>query len=160
DPELLKISEAFIPAEYFYAQQLYLWVKKLNPDTSEAALLASRAQHIRRWEGSGNTYEAGKGGCLQWRKDVLKFHSEQAGELLLEAGYEKSVIERVQQIIQKKNLRNYPEVQLMENALCLVFLEFQYENFLLKHDDEKLLGIIQKTWAKMTDPGREAALNL
>jgi hypothetical protein len=160
DPELLRVDEQSVPAEYYYAQQLYLWVKKLNPEASDAVLLASRAQHIGRWEIPRNTYEAGKVGYLKWRKDLSKFHADKAGELLLKAGYENAVIERVQHIIQKKNLRNDPEVQLIENALCLVFLEFQYENFLLKHDDKKLIGIIQKTWAKMTDPGRAAALEL
>jgi hypothetical protein len=38
------------PAEYFYAIQLYEWVKKLDPEASEPLLLASSCQHIGRWD--------------------------------------------------------------------------------------------------------------
>jgi hypothetical protein len=48
----------------------------------------------------------------------------------------------------------------MENALCLVFLEFQFDDFISKHDEEKIIRIIQKSWKKMSAPGREAALAL
>jgi hypothetical protein len=52
------------------------------------------------------------------------------------------------------------EVQTMENALCLVFLEFQYDDLIEKQSEEKMIGILQKTWAKMSAPGREYALSL
>lgn len=133
---------------------------KLNPGASEAVLLASRAQHIGRWEIPRSLYDDGKIGYLKWRKDLAKFHAEKAGELLLAAGYAEATIVRVQAIILKINLRHDTEVQLMENALCLVFLEFQYGDFLRKHADEKMIGILQKTWAKMTQPGKEEALKL
>jgi hypothetical protein len=51
-------------------------------------------------------------------------------------------------------------VQTIEDALCLVTLQYQIEGFSLKHDDEKMIGIIQKTWAKMSDRAREEALKL
>jgi hypothetical protein len=44
--------------------------------------------------------------------------------------------------------------------LCLVFLEFQYEDFRKEHDEEQVTRIIRKTWKKMSDNGRAAALAL
>jgi C4-dicarboxylate transporter len=44
--------------------------------------------------------------------------------------------------------------------LCLVFLEFQFEEFISKHNDEKVMRILQKSWKKMSEPGRDAALTL
>jgi hypothetical protein len=48
----------------------------------------------------------------------------------------------------------------MEDALCLVFLQYQVEQFAEKHDDETLTGIIRKTWGKMSERGHEEALRL
>ena len=79
---------------------------------------------------------------------------------MLEAGCEQEQIKAVQHIILKENLKTDPEVQIMENALCLVFLEFQYPDFLTRHDDQKVIRILQRSWAKMTLAGREAAMSI
>ena len=58
------------------------------------------------------------------------------------------------------SLRLRESVQTMENALCLVFLEFQLEDFIRKHDEAKVIRIIQKSWNKMNETGRKADLSL
>ncbi len=148
------------PAEYFYALQLYNWVKKLDPNASETLLLASRAQHIGRWKIPRDTYPQGKAGYYKWRTELAKFHAEVVNELMQQAGYNEETIKKVRHIILKEDLRKDEEVQAMENALCLVFLEFQYEDFIKKHDDESVIRILRKTWNKMTEQGRIAALSL
>jgi hypothetical protein len=148
------------PAEYFYARQLHRWVLKLQPDAGEALLLASRCQHIGRWEIPRSTYPPGKAGYFAWRTGLSKYHAEKAGQLLEEAGYDYGIRTQVQSLLLKEGLRTNPDMQIMENALCLVFLEYQYEDFLLLHPEEKIIRILKKTWAKMSQPGREAALGL
>jgi hypothetical protein len=160
DPTSLVWNGSTYPSEYFFALELYNWVLKLDPNASEAVLLASRSQHIGRWTIPRDTYPAGKSGYLNWRSDLGKFHAVKSGELMLESGYDETFIEEVKRIILKQKIKLDPEVQLMENALCLVFLEFQFEYFIQKHDDEKLIHIIKKTWNKMSQPGRDAALTL
>jgi len=161
DPHTIAWNGDNYPAEYFYALQLYNWVKKLEPNAHEHVLLASRSQHIGRWKTPRTEYPAGKAGYLTWRKDLAKFHAQTAGELMLQAGYTEDDVKAVQHIILKENLKLDNEVQLMENALCLVFLEFQYEDFLSKHEDDNLIiRILRKSWLKMTEPGRQAALQL
>jgi hypothetical protein len=91
---------------------------------------------------------------------LAKFHANTAAALLSEAGYNEDEVKRVQKIILKTNLKADPEVQVMENALCLVFLQFQYEDFISKHDDSKVIRILQKSWMKMDQAGRDAALTL
>lgn len=158
DPNIMVWEDTSYPAAYFFALQLYNWVTTLNPDASEALLLASRSQHIGRWTSARTSYPEGKAGYLQWRMELAKFHASKAAELLAESGYDLEIIEHVQQIILKKNLRTDPEVQIMENALCLVFLQFQYEEFIHKHDEKKVFRVLQKSWGKMSKPGRDAAL--
>jgi hypothetical protein len=160
DPRKIVFNGNEYPYEYFYALHLYNWVKKLEPEAGDVLLLASRCQHIGRWQIPREKYPIDKIGYLRWRTDLAKFHAEKAGELMLQAELEEETIKAVQRIIQKKQLRTDHEVQVMENALCLVFLQFQYDDFLQKHDDETMIRILQKTWNKMTAPGREAALNL
>jgi hypothetical protein len=160
DPHIITWNGIDYPAEYFYALQLYNWVKKLAPNASETLLLASRAQHIGRWKISRDTYPSGKAGYYKWRTEVAKFHAEIVNQLMQQAGYNEGTIKKVQHIILKEDLRKDEEVQVMENALCLVFLEFQYEDFITKHDDESVIRILRKTWNKMTEPGKAAALSL
>lgn len=160
DPGTISWDGVVYPAEYFYAVQLHNWVLKLEPAAGEMLLLASRSQHIGRWKVPRNSYPEGKSAYLRWRTDLAKYHAETAGQLMLQAGYSLEEVKPVQQIIRKEQLRSNPEVQVIENALCLVFLQFQYEDFIVKHDDEKVITIIQKSWKKMTDPGRNAAMTL
>jgi len=55
---------------------------------------------------------------------------------------------------------HYPEAQLLEDVICLVFLEHYFAEFAKGHDEEKVIGILRKTWRKMSDRGHEAALKL
>lgn len=160
DPTVFKIDGHVEPSTYFYTVKLYDWVKKLDPEASEALLLASRSQHIGRWEVPRSTYPEGRVGYLQWRSDLSKFHAQKAADILNIVGYDEDTIDRVQMIILKRKLKIDAEVQTMEDALCLVFLEFQYDELIAKHADEKIIHILRKTWNKMTDRGRKAALTL
>jgi hypothetical protein len=161
DPHKIRWNGEEYAAEYFYALQLYNWVKKLQPNASEPLLLAARSQHIGRWQTPRTSYPDGKAGYLTWRKELAKFHAETAGKLMLQAGYTEDNIEVVKHIILKQNLKIADDVQAMENALCLLFLEFQYDDFLAKHeDDNMIIRILRKTWQKMSEPGRLAALDL
>ena len=45
--------------------------------------------------------------------------------MMSQSGYTSEEIERVRQIILKKNFQSNPEAQAIEDALCLVFLEQQ-----------------------------------
>lgn len=157
-PEHIMWQGEEFPSEYFYALKLYDWVKKLEPDAPEALLLASRSQHIGRWEIARKSYPDGRVGYLKWRSDLAKFHAQKASELLLEAGYDETTINRVKQIILKQRIKADDDVQTIENALCLVFLEFQFDDLIQKLSEEKMIDILQKTWGKMSAPGQEAAL--
>jgi hypothetical protein len=148
------------PLEYFYALKLYGWVKKLNPEADESLLLASRCQHIGRWEIPRKSYPDGRAGYLKWRSDLSKFHAAKASELMAKAGYDQLAKDRVREIILKQKLKTDPDVQVMENALCLVFLEFQFDELISKLSEDKMIDILRKTWNKMSEPGRAMALTL
>lgn len=148
------------PKELLYSKRLEDWIRKLEPNPSETLLLASHSQHLCRWMIPRSTFEDGKVGYLQWRKKLYQFHADQSAEILKKVGYSDEIIQKVQSIHLKKNLKTDREVQIMKDALCLVFLEFQFEEFMQKTAKEKMPQIIQKTWGKMSEKGKEFALKI
>lgn len=159
-PEHLQWENEDYPAEYFYAIKRYEWIKKLDPEAGESLLLASRSQHIGRWEIARDSYPEGRAGYLKWRSDLARFHAQKAEEILTSVGYDQETTDRVRQIILKQKIKADREVQTMENALCLVFLQYQFDDLIAKVSEEKMIDILRKTWAKMSDPGRDMALAL
>jgi hypothetical protein len=150
------------PKQYELPYSIWLsdWVRWLAPEASEALRLAARCQHLCRWEIPRESYPMDRAGYLKWRADLKKFHAQKSAEILTEAGYDAEIIERVQALNLKKNLGCDPEMQVLEDALCLVTLQHQLAELMAKHDEEKMIGIVRKTWKKMSPGGRDAALNL
>ena len=52
------------------------------------------------------------------------------------------------------------EGRVLEDALCLVFLETQFAETTAKTGEDKMIVILQKTWKKMTPQARAVALTL
>jgi hypothetical protein len=148
------------PRELLYAQRLTDWVLRLRPDASETARLAARCQHLCRWKIPRGDYPMTRAGYLKWRADLKKFHAQHAGEILAEIGYDDETIRRVQDLNLKKNFPADPESRLLEDALCLVFLEFQCADLAAKTTDEKMVNALKKSWEKMTEAARAEALKL
>lgn len=160
DPNLEEVNGKMVGHEWIDAKRVSEWVIKLNPKASEALRLASRCQHIRRWERPRSDYPKNRVGYLKWRQDLKVFHAETAGHILRDAGYDEALIRSVQELNLKKNLSHGGDVQLLEDALCLSFLEFEFETFLRRVPEERMVGILRKTWGKMSEEGHGHALAL
>lgn len=148
------------PRELLYARRLTDWVLKLRPDAGEALRLAARSQHISRWQSPRENYPMTRAGYLKWRADLKKFHAEKSGSILREVGYDDATIHRVQNLNLKKDFPADAECRVLEDALCLVFLEFQFAALAAKSDDAKMISVLRKSWEKMTDAARAEALKL
>ncbi len=148
------------PKELLYGMRMNAWLEKLRPAAPEFLRLAARAQHLRRWEIPRAQYPMDRAGYLKWRTGLYDFHAEKAGSILAEAGYDEAVIQKVQALLRKQNLKTNPDMQLLEDVICLVFLENYFADFSKQHDEEKMVLIIQKTWKKMSDEGHQAALQI
>lgn len=160
DPNTEVVDGLTIPRELLYAQRLTNWVLKLAPDASEPLRLAARCQHICRWQIPRSQYEMTRAGYLKWRNDLKSFHANKAAEILRDLNYPEPIISRVQELNLKKHFPNDPESRILEDALCLVFLQFQFSELAAKTDEAKMINAIQKSWKKMTEQGREEALKL
>jgi len=160
DPNTEEYNGKLFPKELLYAQRMTEILSEFLPDASEVLLLTTRCQHICRWEIPRSEYPMNRVGYLQWRTALKKFHVSKASEILKEVGYETGIIDRVSFLLQKKQLKRDAETQAIEDVICLVFLKYYYEDFIEKHDETKLISIIQKTWIKMSRKGQERALKL
>ena len=157
DPERERGGEA---KELVYARRMSAWLEKLEPAAPETLRLAARCQHLRRWEMRRSDFPAGTEGYRKWRAAEASAHAHLAGKILEAAGYDPLAVQRVKDLIRKKNLKRDPEAQAIEDVSCLVFLERYFADFARKHDEPTLVRILRKTWAKMSARGREAALGL
>jgi hypothetical protein len=160
DPNQEIVNGQRLPKELVYGQRMSVRLAVFAPDAPETVKLAARAQHIRRWEVPRDSYPKGRAGYLKWRADLYKRHGDIAGEIMQRVGYDDETIARVQTLLRKRRMKTDPDVQLMEDVICLVFLEHYFHDFARKHDEEKLISIVQKTWKKMTEKAHEAALAL
>lgn len=149
-----------IPKELLYAWRMTQWMQQVAPESSEALRLAARAQHLCRWEVPRSDYPIDRAGYLKWRTFLYSYHADKAARILGEVGYDPETIERVRMLLHKRNLKRDADVQALEDAVCLVFLEYELEVFAQKHDEEKLISIIQKTWHKMSPTGQAFAAKL
>ncbi len=142
-----------------YHARMAFWVDRLAPGASEALRLAARCQHIERWTLPRADYPDGRAGYLKWRAEQKRRHAEVAGRILAATGYDAETVARVGDLLLKRGLRHDAEVQVLEDAACLVFLELDLEGFAPSQDPDKLRAILRKTWDhKMSPAGREAAL--
>ena len=160
DPNAEQVADVAHPRELIYAQWLTEWVLRLCPDSSEPLRLAARCQHLCRWMVPRNSYPMTRAGYLKWREGLKHFHAQKAGEILREVGYPEEVVARVQNLNLKKDFPQDAEGRVLEDALCLVFLEHQIGDLASKTTDDKMIGVVQKTWHKMTPAAHALALAL
>ena len=160
DPNQERVGGQPQPRELVYSQWLTDWVLRLDPRASEALRIAARGQHVRRWTIPRERYERTRKGYLRWRETLKAFHIEQVRGLMAEAGYPPELIERVVRIMGKRHLQEEPESQTLEDALCLVFLERQFEDLRRKTPEATMLDVLRKTWGKMSERARAAALQV
>ncbi len=160
DPNTIVFDGAEHPKELLHADLMTNWVGRLRSTPSDAQLLAARAHHLRRWELPRTSYPEGRAGYLRWRADQKKKHASEVGEILAAVGYDDETIDRVKRIIRKESIRSDPEVQVHEDALCLVFLQTQLDDLAADLGDDRMKDVVVKTWEKMSTDARGVALEL
>ena len=105
-------------------------------------------------------------GYLTWRAKLKSQAAAQVAELLASPAIDpplpQEVIDRVAALVRKENLKDDDETQTLEDVACLVFLDDQFDAFEAKDtiDEDKIVGILRKTWVKMSPRGHELALQM
>lgn len=160
DPSMEIAGEESLPKAWLYGRRMSEWLFRLEPQPSEALQIAARGQHIARWMIPRASFPATRAGYLAWRTRLYGFHAERVSAILRRTGYDDAEIERVARIIAKQGLRRDPDVQCIEDVACVVFLNYDFAQFAASHPRAKTVEIVRKTWSKMSEAGRQAALRL
>jgi Domain of unknown function (DUF4202) len=160
DSTIIEIEGRAEPAEVVYGRRMSATLARMAPDASEALRIAARGQHIERWRLPRKSYPEGRAGYLKWRQDAKEMHAQRLGAIMADAGYEPADIERVGALVRKEKFKLDPDAQLLEDVVCVVFLEHYLSPFMAKTEPAKLPGILAKTWRKMSERGHEHALKL
>jgi len=148
------------PVELVYGRRMSAALASLAPEASELLQIAARGQHIERWTSPRDSFPRDRVGYLKWRTALKDFHARRVGELMAGAGYGADEIARVGALLRKEKLKYDAEAQTLEDVACIVFLENYFAEFSGHYDEDKVVSILQKTWAKMSPDGHKAALAL
>jgi hypothetical protein len=160
DPNRELIGEDSIAKEVLYAQRMSSKLLEVKLDAPEYLRLAAHSQHIGRWEIARSSYPMNRNGYLKWRSQLKIHHAKIAGEILLNCGYDSMTIDKVKSLLLKRELNTNPDSQLLEDIVCLVFIEYYLDDFAAKHEEDKVIDIIQKTMKKMSAEAIEKAGSL
>jgi len=160
DPNVYVVETINFPKELLYSQRMSRKLLQFNPNASKALQLAARAQHICRWSIPRSEYPMDRVGYLKWREQLKRMHAKVTSEILEQVGYDEEFIKRVSFIISKKQIKKNEESQTLEDVICLVFLDFYFEEFAAKHNDDKVIDIVKKTLVKMSEKGKQEALKI
>ena len=160
DPRRIAFEGEDRPKELVHAQRVSRWIDALAPDAGDALRIAGRAHHIARWEIPRDSHPMTRPGYLAWRRALQAHHAERIGALLREHACEAALVERVAQLVRKEGLGRDPEVQALEDAMCLAFFELQLAEFAVGKPAEKAQRILLRTLGKMSDAGRAAAAEM
>lgn len=149
-----------VPKELLYSQRMSAMLNDFAPDASEVLALAARAQHIQRWAIPREEFPMDRKGYLLWRNTLKKYHGELAASIMRANGYDEETAQQVEDLLNKRKLKVDRDSQTLEDVVCLVFLKYYFEDFIPNHEEAKLIDIVRKTWNKMSEKGRKAALAL
>ncbi len=136
------------------------WALSLRPEASAALRIAARGQHVRRWTIPRADYPKDRAGYLRWRETLKRLHAATLAEFLQAEGATSDLVDRVADLVLKRNIKGDPETQALEDALCLAFLQTECSSLRASIAPEKFRVIVRKTWAKMSAAGQTAALGL
>ena len=157
DPVRITVDGVEQAKELAHADLVEHWVRTLDPDADELQVLAARAHHLRRWVVPRSDYPEGRAGYLRWRSDHKRRQAKEVGDILLASGYDADEIVRVGAIVSKRHLATDPVVQTHEDALCLAFLQLQFDELADQLGDDHMVDVVRKTVAKMSPAGIAAA---
>nr|WP_232503365.1 DUF4202 domain-containing protein [Pseudoalteromonas translucida] len=161
DPNTEIYNAQSLPKESLYATRMSEMLARFNPNADELMQIAVRGQHIERWQSPRSNFAMNKQGYHQWRSALYIFHASRVIELMQQVGFNEAQQQRVYAAVAKQDIKRNPDSQLVEDIASLVFIEHYMLAFTSTkpdYDEQKWLGIIRRTWQKMSVEARDFVL--
>jgi hypothetical protein len=147
------------PAALVYGERMSSELARRAPGASDHLRIAARGQHIERWKIARSDYPEGRAGYLAWRTAEARAHAERVAGMMAEAGYPAADRDRVAALLRKEGIKRNPDMQMLEDVICLVFMRHYFAAFAAKHRDEDVARIVARTARKMSPEARRAAVS-
>lgn len=160
DPTIEQDGERRVPAALLYGERMSETLGAFVRAPSEALQIAARGQHVERWRLPRADYPEGREGYLAWRREQAERHAARLTGFMAAEGYDAAAQQRVATLLRKQGIKRDPEVQALEDVICLVFLRHYALGFAARHEPEAVARILQKTARKMSPEGRAAVAAL
>lgn len=141
---------SLIPAEFLYGKRMLKTLELVSPESSYAMKLAVQCQHLQRWGVPRSSYTYDRRGYHEWRREVMKYQLEQTINLLSSISIDEIDIKWIAQVINAQENKADSNGLIIMDTACLVFLKWYMEPFAKKHESEKVLDILKKTFRKMS----------
>ena len=159
DPHLESGGEAAgRPVELVYGERMSAELARLCPEASPHLQIAARGQHVERWKLPRTDFPDGRTGYLAWRTEQARRHAARVDGMMAEAGYGEEDRARVAALLRKEGIKRNPEMQMLEDVICFVFLRWYFTDFAAKHPPGEVERIVARTARKMSPEGRARAL--
>jgi hypothetical protein len=153
DPNHLIADGGPVPRAMWQGIRATYWLAHMTSAPSPALALAARAHHLRRWEILRADYPEGRAGYHRWKRAAREHNAASLRDALVpHVGGEltPAVIMRAATLVQRSELGHDAETQFVEDVACLVFLETQYDELIVKLGPEKVAAAVEKTLKKMS----------
>lgn len=161
DPNQTLVDGVAVPKELAYAKRMTEMLQRFRPNSGELLHLAARGQHIERWTLPRDAYPMTKPGYHQWRTRLKAYHAEVMSEIMQAAAYDEAAINEVALLVSKKAATSDENMQVLEDVIVMVFVEYYLEEFVAQHpeyDVAKWKDILRKTLRKVSAAGIEGLL--
>lgn len=150
DPRSWTIAGQTGPKELLAGRRACWWIGELEPTPIDAQVVAARGHHLRRWAYPRTDFAEGRAGYLRWRTAAKRAHADEVAGLMRSAGYAEPDQECAGSLIRKEGLGVDPLTQTHEDALCLVFIESQFDQTTDLVGEKHMVEVVAKTLAKMS----------
>lgn len=160
DPVMVDVDGINRARDLVHAERMTHWLDHLDPSATVVQRLAARSAHLRRWDLPRSGYPDGRPGYLRWRAEAKRRQAAEVRSLLTEVGYDHAAADRTAQIVAKEHRTTDPDGQTHEDALCLVFLELQFDDLSSRLGDDHTVQVLRRTMAKMSSAGLAAVADV
>lgn len=150
DPVTVEVDGRTVPREVARSVRVTHWLTALDPDADVGQQLAARAHHLRRWALPRTDYPVGRAGYLRWRSEQKQRHAAEVEPLLRDVGFDDATIDRVRRLVAKTERGTDRAAQTHEDALCLAFLEQQYDALTDQLGEPRMVAVLRRTAVKMS----------
>lgn len=162
DSGLRAVEATLRPEEIAYGKEVEKWTIELaggKSAVSPVLLLAAKAHKIEKATVRRSQFPGSEEGHSQWKAALKQQQEMRVKPILAKAGWGSEAIARVTTLLSMDGSREDKDMQVLEDATCLVFLQTDLPSMKIE-DHGKLVDLLHKTWVKMSPCARSKAIHL